>query len=123
MTSAPPLRSSLASFASLVYSTPTTTTLLYKMHTKALAALTLATARGVAAFSPAVGRGVVGAGAGRSATSSSHLKRMMSSTALKANVAKLSEPSKDLLPDVDVFIFDCDGVIWRVSYFSGTAVV
>lgn len=36
-------------------------------------------------------------------------------TALKANVAKLSEPAKDLLPDVDVFIFDCDGVIWRVS--------
>jgi 4-nitrophenyl phosphatase/phosphoglycolate phosphatase len=36
-----------------------------------------------------------------------------SSTALKANVLKLSEPAKDLLPNVDVFIFDCDGVIWR----------
>ena len=38
-----------------------------------------------------------------------------SSTSLKANVLKLSEPAKDLLPGVDVFIFDCDGVIWRVS--------
>lgn len=36
-----------------------------------------------------------------------------SSTALKANVLKLTEPAKDLLPGVDVFIFDCDGVIWR----------
>jgi len=38
-----------------------------------------------------------------------------SCTSLKANVLKLSEPAKDLLPGVDVFIFDCDGVIWRVS--------
>ena len=36
-------------------------------------------------------------------------------TSLKANVLKLNEPAKDLLPGVDVFIFDCDGVIWRVS--------
>jgi uncharacterized protein YbbC (DUF1343 family) len=40
----------------------------------------------------------------------------MGSTALKANVMKLTQPARDLLPDVDVFIFDCDGVIWRVSY-------
>ena len=36
-------------------------------------------------------------------------------TALRANVLKLTQPSKDLLLGVDVFIFDCDGVIWRVS--------
>lgn len=35
------------------------------------------------------------------------------STALKANVLKLTEPDK-FLDGIDVFIFDCDGVIWRV---------
>lgn len=34
------------------------------------------------------------------------------STALKANVLKLTEPDK-FLDGIDVFIFDCDGVIWR----------
>ncbi|KAL3943297.1 MAG: hypothetical protein SGBAC_002625 [Bacillariaceae sp.] len=34
-------------------------------------------------------------------------------TPLAANVLKLSEPQKELLDTVDVFIFDCDGVIWR----------
>lgn len=38
-----------------------------------------------------------------------------SSTKLNANVLKLTEPKSQLLDDVDVFIFDCDGVIWRVS--------
>ena len=70
------------------------------MYTKALAALTLASGSRVSAFSPHVGRAA---------------QRAFMNTALKANVAKLSEPAKDLLPDVDVFIFDCDGVIWRVS--------
>jgi hypothetical protein len=32
----------------------------------------------------------------------------------KKNVAKLSDPERQLLDKVDVFIFDCDGVIWRV---------
>ena len=32
-----------------------------------------------------------------------------------ANVLKLSDPQSQLLDGVDVFIFDCDGVIWRVS--------
>jgi ribonucleotide monophosphatase NagD (HAD superfamily) len=32
--------------------------------------------------------------------------------ALNARAQRLSEPSK-LLESVDVFIFDCDGVIWR----------
>ena len=31
-----------------------------------------------------------------------------------ANVLKLSDPQTQLLDEVDVFIFDCDGVIWRV---------
>ena len=37
-----------------------------------------------------------------------------SATRLNANVLKLSDPSSQLLDQVDVFIFDCDGVIWRV---------
>ena len=36
-----------------------------------------------------------------------------------ANVLKLSDPQSQLLDEVDVFIFDCDGVIWRVSISSG----
>jgi len=32
-----------------------------------------------------------------------------------AEVSKLSDPLPQLIDDVDVFIFDCDGVIWRVS--------
>lgn len=42
--------------------------------------------------------------------------RMTSSktaSSLAANVLKLSDPEKELLDQVDVFIFDCDGVIWR----------
>ena len=40
-----------------------------------------------------------------------------SSTCLgMANVLKLSEPQSQLLDEVDVFIFDCDGVIWRVRH-------
>ena len=38
-----------------------------------------------------------------------------SATRLNANVLKLSEPQSQLLDEVDVFIFDCDGVIWRVG--------
>ena len=32
-----------------------------------------------------------------------------------ANVLKLTDPQTQLLDQVDVFIFDCDGVIWRVG--------
>ena len=43
--------------------------------------------------------------------------REFSSTAINmANVMKLTDPADNLLDNVDVFIFDCDGVIWRVSY-------
>mmetsp|Transcript_34665 Transcript_34665/g.49208 ORF Transcript_34665/g.49208 Transcript_34665/m.49208 type:complete len:365 (-) Transcript_34665:188-1282(-) len=34
-------------------------------------------------------------------------------TSVKANVLKLSDPAKEILDKTDVFIFDCDGVIWR----------
>lgn len=34
-------------------------------------------------------------------------------TSLKANVLKLTDPQSQLLDQVDIFIFDCDGVIWR----------
>lgn len=46
-------------------------------------------------------------------------KRAFTSTTtrLNANVLKLSEPKSQLLDEVDVFIFDCDGVIWRVCHF------
>ncbi len=30
-----------------------------------------------------------------------------------ASVKRLTSPQEDLLKDIDVFIFDCDGVIWR----------
>ena len=33
-----------------------------------------------------------------------------------ANVMKLTDPKENLLDEVDVFIFDCDGVIWRVRH-------
>lgn len=45
---------------------------------------------------------------------SSSRSRFFSETKLNmANVLKISEPNKDVLDGVDVFIFDCDGVIWR----------
>ena len=38
-----------------------------------------------------------------------------SSTMHMAKVNRLIDPQTQLLDHVDVFIFDCDGVIWRVS--------
>jgi phosphoglycolate phosphatase len=32
---------------------------------------------------------------------------------MMANVPRLTDPAEKLLKDIDVFIFDCDGVIWR----------
>lgn len=55
----------------------------------------------VSAFSPAASRAFVP----RAAYSSSTLNM--------AKVNRLSDPGKQLLDNVDVFIFDCDGVIWR----------
>lgn len=39
-------------------------------------------------------------------------------TAINANVLKLSSPVSQILDKTDVFIFDCDGVIWRVSLLA-----
>mmetsp|Transcript_10783 Transcript_10783/g.22140 ORF Transcript_10783/g.22140 Transcript_10783/m.22140 type:complete len:362 (+) Transcript_10783:31-1116(+) len=48
------------------------------------------------------------------ATSALHPRLLPRSfTSLAASVEKLSEPQGQLLSTVDVFIFDCDGVIWR----------
>ncbi len=69
------------------------------------------------AFTPATRHGVTkhrvskGFAGIRSAT--------LKSTALQANVLKLSDPESQLLDNIDVFIFDCDGVIWRVSHGIG----
>jgi hypothetical protein len=41
---------------------------------------------------------------------------------LAANVPRLSDPKKQLLDEVDVFIFDCDGVIWRVRKKSSSTI-
>jgi 4-nitrophenyl phosphatase/phosphoglycolate phosphatase len=40
-------------------------------------------------------------------------RALATTTAMRANVSKLSEPASQLLDKTDVFIFDCDGVIWR----------
>ena len=87
---------------------------------KSALALALSAYPTARAFSPTITRAVSSA---RVSSSTQQLRNNImsanrsscSSTSLKANVLKLSEPAKDLLPGVDVFIFDCDGVIWRVS--------
>ena len=47
------------------------------------------------------------------ASSSASTRTFKTSTAIQANVGKLTDPQANLLDNVDVFIFDCDGVIWR----------
>jgi hypothetical protein len=66
------------------------------------ASLALA-ARNVSAFAP------------RPLSSSSLLARSQTTRRLLAHVPKLQDPQSELLDKIDVFIFDCDGVIWRVS--------
>ena len=81
------------------------------------------------AFSPVFRRtvGVAGVAGGVDICSTQHNQRRQQqqqrrafvsatrSAALHmANVVKLTEPQTQLLNEVDVFIFDCDGVIWRV---------
>eukprot|EP00527_Entomoneis_sp_CCMP2396_P008424 CAMPEP_0198146362 /NCGR_PEP_ID=MMETSP1443-20131203/29045_1 /TAXON_ID=186043 /ORGANISM="Entomoneis sp., Strain CCMP2396" /LENGTH=356 /DNA_ID=CAMNT_0043810303 /DNA_START=217 /DNA_END=1287 /DNA_ORIENTATION=- len=69
---------------------------------------------GARAFSPTrpagIGRNSRSLGINSLATTAS---RAFSSSPLNANVLKLSDPQGELLDQVDVFIFDCDGVIWR----------
>ena len=86
--------------------------------TAALSVVSVSTLR-VAAFSPAFSHSyfppVTSRVLVRKVATTASSRTTVATTALKANVLKLTEPSKDLLPHVDVFIFDCDGVIWRVS--------
>ena len=82
------------------------------------ASLALTATRNVAAFGvrPAhnLATATAAAAAPRAFTSSSKSLSM-------ANVLKLADPQTQLLDQVDVFIFDCDGVIWRVSFpFAST---
>lgn len=67
--------------------------------------LTLASARTASAFAPTAGRRAFGV-----ARSTPRFN-----TAVNANVLRLSDPVSEVLDKTDVFIFDCDGVIWRVS--------
>ena len=92
----------------------------------ALTALTTAlSAGGTSAFAPAAtaGRHLAAAAASMrspsaavAAPAAAPRSYATSATSLQmANVLKLSNPMEEMLNDVDVFIFDCDGVIWRVS--------
>ena len=92
----------------------------------ALTALTTAlSAGGTSAFAPAAtaGRHLAAAASMRSPSTAvaapaaaAPRSYATSATSLQmANVLKLSNPMEEMLNDVDVFIFDCDGVIWRVS--------
>ena len=45
-------------------------------------------------------------------------RAFVATTRLSAQVSKLQDPQSELLDKTDVFIFDCDGVIWRVSTTS-----
>ena len=92
----------------------------------ALTALTTAlSAGGTSAFAPAAtaGRHLAASASMRSPSTTlaapaaaAPRSYATSATSLQmANVLKLSNPMEEMLNDVDVFIFDCDGVIWRVS--------
>ena len=74
----------------------------------------------VAAFSRRIHLPSAGGFIGRTAaTTEFSTTRAFTSTSPRhmANVLKLSDPQTELLDEVDVFIFDCDGVIWRVSTY------
>lgn len=71
-----------------------------------------ATARFSSAFSPSTmtrGRPTM------RIPSTQHRRTTTTTSVLHANVRRLSDPQRELLDQVDIFIFDCDGVIWRVS--------
>ena len=98
-------------------------------------ALTALSAVGTSAFAPAASAGrrhLAAAASMRSpsvtvaapAAAAPRRSYAASATSLQmANVLKLSNPMKEMLNDVDVFIFDCDGVIWRVSVNQLTSLV
>jgi phosphoglycolate/pyridoxal phosphate phosphatase family enzyme len=76
----------------------------------------LASATSVAAFAcrTTATRGLARPAFVSSAASTTTRRSFHSSSALQmAKVDKLTNPQENLLDGVDVFIFDCDGVIWR----------
>ena len=85
-----------------------------------LASPLFAASNNVAAFSsrkhlPSAVSAFGGHRALKTTTTTATTRAFTSSTPLHmANVPKLSDPQSELLDKVDVFIFDCDGVIWRV---------
>jgi hypothetical protein len=80
-----------------------------KLASAATALLVSSLAKQSSAFSPVIASrvGPKSVAALRSFTAATGPRCM-------ANVLKLTEPQTQLLDEVDVFIFDCDGVIWRV---------
>ena len=102
-------------------------------------ALTALSAVGTSAFAPAASAGrrhlaaaasmrspsaTIVAPAAAAAAAAPRRSYAASATSLQmANVLKLSNPMEEMLNDVDVFIFDCDGVIWRVSVNQLTSLV
>jgi hypothetical protein len=82
-----------------------------------LASPLFAASRNVAAFSSRkyLPSAVSAFGGHRALKTTTTTRAFTSSTPLHmANVQKLIDPQSELLDTVDVFIFDCDGVIWRV---------
>jgi len=78
--------------------------------------LTASSHRVVSAFSASgsVGRPAFVGSSANAVRGSTDSRSFQSSSALSmANVPKLTDPIENLLAGTDVFIFDCDGVIWR----------
>lgn len=89
-----------------------------KFATAAATALFTSFATSATAFVPNAARGLSKSAAPAFVTSSiNHSKRSFSTNLNMASVGKLTAPEK-WLEGIDVFIFDCDGVIWRVSHHS-----
>jgi len=84
-----------------------------KFATAAATALFTSFATSATAFVPNAARGLSKSAAPAFVTSSiNHSKRSFSTNLNMASVGKLTAPEK-WLEGIDVFIFDCDGVIWR----------
>lgn len=79
-----------------------------KLSTSALSSIiALASVRGALSFTPNT-RGSFGV------SKTFHGSKLSTTSSLNmAKVSKLTDPMPQLLDGVDVFIFDCDGVIWR----------
>ena len=89
---------------------PPTWTMRLSAASAMLSTMWLASMRSASAFAPRTSRAAFGVSRTASSLSSPRVKTSVD----MANVLKLSDPQSQLLDQVDVFIFDCDGVIWRV---------